>query len=301
MKMTEERRKIWLVVTCLILVYISWGSCYISIKFALESFPPFYLCGIRMTLAGVILYTALRLMGRKECPTFTDLRRCFLLGFFMVFVSSGFLCLGQKTVPSGVAGLFAGMVPIWMVVGGWLLLHEDRPGLMQAIGLGGGTLGILLLSMEHGMSGIASWWGPVFLLTGTLGVVAGSFYSKLRAGQSRLSLMQISALIMFMGGVQSFLGALALGETVELGAVSPESWWALASLVLFSGIVAYSGYFWLLMNTRTEVAVSFEYVDPLIGVFLGWWLGGEELTGVVLSACALIVVSVFFVISGQRR
>ena len=257
-------------IACLVLVYMSWGSCYISVKFALESFPPFLLCGIRMSLAGGILYLATWLYGERTRPTFADCRQCFILAFFMVLISSGFLCKGQETVPSGVAGMFAGMVPIWMVIGGWLFLHEPRPRKLQYIGLAGGTFGILLLSLNQGMSGLTSWWGPVFLLLGTLGWVTGSFYSKVHAGETKLSVMRVSALLMFIGGLQSLLAAAALGERVVPAAVTPESWFALAALVLFSGIVAYTSYFWLLMNTRTEVAVSFEYVNPVIGGCLPW-------------------------------
>ena len=287
-------------IACLVLVYMSWGSCYISVKFALESFPPFLLCGIRMSLAGGILYLATWLYGERTRPTFADCRQCFILAFFMVLISSGFLCKGQETLPSGVAGMFAGMVPIWMVIGGWLFLHEPRPRKLQYIGLAGGTFGILLLSLNQGMSGLTSWWGPVFLLLGTLGWVTGSFYSKVHAGETKLSVMRVSALLMFIGGLQSLLAAAALGERVVPAAVTPESWFALAALVLFSGIVAYTSYFWLLMNTRTEVAVSFEYVNPVIGVFLGWLIGGERISMVVFTACICIVGSVFFVVAGHR-
>ncbi len=287
-------------ISCLVLVYLSWGSCYISVKFALESFPPFLLCGMRMTLAGGILYLATWLYGERTSPTLADCRQCFILAFFMVLISSGFLCKGQESVPSGVAGMFAGMVPIWMVLGAWLFLHEARPRKLQCIGLAGGTFGILLLSLNQGVSGLASWWGPVFLLLGTLGWVTGSFYSKVHAGETKLSVMRVSALLMFIGGLQSLLTAAVLGERTVLSAVTPESWIALAALVLFSGIVAYTSYFWLLMNTRTEVAVSFEYVNPVIGVFLGWLIGGEQIGMVVFTACVCIVGSVFFVVAGHR-
>ena len=107
-------------ISCLVLVYLSWGSCYISVKFALESFPPFLLCGMRMTLAGGILYLATWLYGERTSPTLADCRQCFILAFFMVLISSGFLCKGQESVPSGVAGMFAGMEP------GFFCMRQDR-------------------------------------------------------------------------------------------------------------------------------------------------------------------------------
>ena len=54
--LTTRQKHIAQVLGCLTLVYISWCSCFISIKFAIESFPPFMMCGLRMMLAGVLLY-----------------------------------------------------------------------------------------------------------------------------------------------------------------------------------------------------------------------------------------------------
>ena len=55
------------------------------------------------------------------------------------------------------------------------------------------------------------------------------------------------------------------------------------------------------MNTRTAVAGSDEYVNPVIGVFLGWLMAGEQVDRVVILACCAVVGSVFFVVSGGRR
>ena len=46
--LTTRQKHIAQVLGCLTLVYISWGSCFISIKFAIESFPPFMMCGLRI-------------------------------------------------------------------------------------------------------------------------------------------------------------------------------------------------------------------------------------------------------------
>lgn len=106
---------------------------------------------------------------------------------------------------------------------------------------------------------------------------------------------------MFAGGVQALLAGWLFGERVNWPAVTPVSWTALAALILLGAIVAYTCYFWLLMNTRTAVAVSYEYVNPVIGVFLGWLMAGEQVDRVVILACCAVVGSVFFVVSGGRR
>ncbi|MEO9080184.1 MAG: EamA family transporter, partial [Rhodanobacter sp.] len=44
----------------LLTLYVIWGSTYLGIRFALESYPPFLLAGIRFLGAGIALYGFLR-------------------------------------------------------------------------------------------------------------------------------------------------------------------------------------------------------------------------------------------------
>ena len=298
--LNAQQKNIAQILLCLFLVYLSWGSCFISIKFGLESFPPFMLCGIRMSIAGVLLYGITWLRGERSSPTWSDLQQTFTLALFMVFVSSGCLTKGQESVPSGTAAMISGTVPLWMVLGGWLLLKEPKPSRLQFLGLGMGTLGLLILSAHQGITGVTSLWGLLLLIISALGWVGGSFYSKRHAGETRLSVMRNSALIMLLGGPQALLAGSLLGEKVALSQVTLASWIALACLIFLGAIVAYSCYFWLLMNTRTAVAISYEYVNPVIGVFLGWLLGGEQVDAVVILACCTVVSSVFFIVSSRR-
>ena len=76
----------------------------------------------------------------------------------------------------------------------------------------------------------------------------------------------------------------------------PEVVLAFAWMTIGGSIIAYSSYFWLLAHVSIATAVSYEYVVPVIGIFLGWWLGGETISGRMILACCLTVGSVFFVL-----
>ncbi len=300
--LTSRQKHIATVLSCLTLVYISWGSCFISIKFAIQSFPPFLMCGLRMVLAGILLYLWSWARGERNLPSRKDLRRSFVLAFFMVFVASGFLAKGQEYVSSGSAAMILGAVPIWMVLAGWLFGGDPRPSGKQFFGLATGFSGLILLSVSQASSGADSGWGLLLVLLAALGWVSGSLLSKRQANTTGLSVMQTSALMMFIGGVQSLAGAVVLGEftTFSLDAVTPLSAAALLYLVFFGAIIAYTCYFWLLLHTRTVVAISYEYVNPVIGVFLGWLLAGEHVDAAIVTACCLTVVSVLFIVSRKH-
>lgn len=303
MTFTTNHKKAVHVLGCLFLVYLSWGSSFIGIKFAIESFPAFLMCGLRMTLASILLYLFTWLKGERELPTFKDIRQYFVLAVFMVLISSGFLSKGQESVASGTAAMVLGSVPVWMVLAGWLVFHEPRPSIKQFIGLAGGFTGLVLLGAHHGNDGETSLWGLLLVVLAALGWVVGSFYSKIRHTGSKLSVMRGTAVLMFLGGIQSLAAALVTGEFTGFhpSQVSMTSLTALIYLVVAGAIIGYTCYIWLLFHTRTAVAVSYEYVNPVIGVFLGWFLANETVDPVIITACCLTVSSVFFVVSKPKK
>lgn len=302
MTLTANHKNAIHVLGCIFLVYLSWGSSYIGIKFAIESFPAFLMCGLRMMLAGILLYLLTWLKGERQSPTFGDIRHYFILAIFMVLISSGFLSKGQESVASGTAAMVFGSVPIWMVLAGWLLFHEPRPSNKQFIGLAGGFGGLVLLGVHHDNSGGTSMWGLLLLVVAALGWVVGSFCSKSCRTESKLSVMRGTAVLMFLGGAQALVAALATGELREfqVSQVSASGIAALVYLVVAGAIIGYTCYIWLLLHTRTAVAISYEYVNPVIGVFLGWLLADEAVDWIIITACCLTVLSVFFVVSNTK-
>jgi drug/metabolite transporter (DMT)-like permease len=64
---------------------------------------------------------------------------------------------------------------------------------------------------------------------------------------------------------------------------------AVLYLAIFGSLVAFSAYGFLLRHTRAAVATSYAYVNPVIALVLGLWLGGERvgLTSAIGSAITL--------------
>jgi len=284
---------------CLFLLYLAWGSGFLATHFAIQVFPPFMMLGIRMTCAGILLILLSALRGNRTLPTRADLKQSLILAFFMVFISGGLLTKGQETVASGTAALILGAIPIWMSLAGWLFYGEKKPGLMQSIGLLGGFSGLLLLSFFGPHDLAASLSGISLIFIATLSWVFGSFYSKQHASETKLSIIQSTGLFMLIGGCQSLLFSLLIGEmyAFDPSSITLKGLLAVAYAIFVGAIIGYTCYFWLLLHTRTIVAISFEFVTPIIGVFLGWWLAGEAVNLPTIFACALTTISVFFVIS----
>ncbi len=99
---------------------------------------------------------------------------------------------------------------------------------------------------------------------------------------------------MLAGGVALLLGSALSGERME-SLPTPAGWAALAYLVVFGSIIAFSSYLYLLKNVRPAAATSYAYVNPVVAVLLGVLFAGEHIGGeeglamlVIISAVVLI-------------
>ncbi len=218
-------------------------------------------------------------------------------------MASGFLSKGQLTVPSGVAGVISGSTPISMMLFGWLLAGEKRPLPMQWAGLLGGSCGLLVLAAsQHGeLAGNGDISGMLWIIGATLGWVGGSLLLRRFPEKTALSPLESCGLLLLVGGLESVVVGLFCGEASAMHwhNLRPATVIAFSWMVIGGGILAYSSYFWLLEHVSIATAISYEYVVPVIGIFLGWWIGGEEVSSRMLLGCTLTIGSVFFVVRGR--
>lgn len=287
---------------CLALLYFSWGGSFLGTKFVLTSFPPVFQGGIRLCTAGILLLFIVSFTDHGRISGLKELFHYWNMAFFIMFLNNVFQALGQQSVPSGVAAMLYGVIPLAMVLGGWLMFGDSRPSLLQCVGIAGATIGMAILSFGGSVdqSVDISLSGVLLLMVGVFSFVLGSLYSRYFLRNSKLSLYGSVALVMFFGGIQSLVASWLMGEKVNLDAVTPEAWCAMVFLTLFTSILGYGCYYWLLAHTRTIVAVSFAYIDPVIAVVLGAVFAGEPVTFRIIFACTLIVGAVVCVFSSNN-
>lgn len=288
-----------LVLFVLFLVYISWGSVYLGNKLSLEVAGPFLVCGVRNALAGVLMLICARMLkGTWRSVSCRELGMHALLSVLLVTVAGGFLVLGQTSVPSVVTAVIMSSTPIFMLVGAFLFAGEQAPNRPQCIGMLTGACGIIFLSWNEQSAGTTSILGVIFLLGAVAGWVSGSLIMKKIPLSREMSTLQSTGLILFLGGLETIVLALFLGEgsSVHLENATPLNMTAFAWMVIGGSFIAYWSYLWLLAHVNVSVAVSYEYVVPVIGIFLGWAVAGESISTGTVVACAVIICSVFLVV-----
>jgi drug/metabolite transporter (DMT)-like permease len=78
--------------------------------------------------------------------------------------------------------------------------------------------------------------------------------------------------------------------------VSQDALLALGYLIVAGSFVGFSAYVWLLRVAPISLVGTYAYVNPIVAVFLGWALLGEEVTVHMAAAGAAIVVSVALIV-----
>jgi drug/metabolite transporter (DMT)-like permease len=277
-------------------VYILWGSTYLAIRFAVASLPPLLMAGTRHLIAGVLLYTIMRLRGEPR-PTRINWQSAVLLGALLLLGGNGLVSMAEETVPSGITALMVAAVPFWMVL---LNAAEKRswPRLSVLGGLVLGVIGLAILVLPAGgqTPDHVDPAGIMMLLGATFSWGVGSLYAH-RARLPASTFLGI-AMEMIAGGLLCWLVGLAIGEGAGLdpAAFTGKSLAAVTYLVFFGSLLGFSAYVWLLKVTTPARASTYAFVNPVIAVLLGWAFAGEALTWHIALAGAVIVAAVCLIL-----
>jgi drug/metabolite transporter (DMT)-like permease len=292
----------WHIFAALASIYLIWGSTYLGIRFALETLPPFLMAGSRFILAGSILLIWQARQG-AAFPTRLHVRSALIVGSLMIVGGNGGVTWAEQHVPSGLAALMIGAVPIWIVVLDWLVFGGARPNGRMALGLLGGLAGLAVLIGPAEFAGgeRISLVGAAALVTAAICWSMGSLYSRRAPLPSRP--MLATGMEMLAGGVLQITVGTLLGEWAKFdpGSVSLRSGLALVYLGLFGSLMGFSAYIWLLRHTTAARAASYAYVNPVVAVFLGWALAGETLSLRTVLATAIIIGSVVVITSYRAQ
>ncbi|ABI86670.1 eamA-like transporter family protein [Burkholderia ambifaria AMMD] len=272
------------VALALVFIYFVWGSTYSGLHFALQSFPPLLLSGLRNLLGGIGLFI-FALRRKPEWPTLLEIRNSAIVGTMLVALSSGTIALGMRTVSSGSAAVMVATVPLFATVIAAVAGRPVTKGEWSAVALG--MVGIVVLN-SGGAAAANSALGTICVLAGALFWAGGAHLSTRLKLPSDLFLS--TSLQIGLGGLMSTLAAWLLGERIEQVAAAPV--FAFLYLMVFCTMAAYVAYGYLIRHTSPIIASSCMYVNPIVAVALGALMLGEPVTMATVIATVAILGSV---------
>jgi len=279
-----------LILACLAATWLVWGSTYLAIKFALVSFPPFLQMGSRFLVAGLVLLAWMRWGRRTPLPDRRQWRNATVVGALMLGGGMGGTAYAEQSVDSGLVVAFIAVVPLMIALVN--RLFGVRTGRFEAIGIGIGLVGVLLLSQGDGFSA-----SPAGLAAIAIACVAWSVGSVL--SQQRFPLAPGAtgfASEMICGGVLLLLVSAASGERPQWppDPLATAAWFY---LVVFGSLIAFNAYMVLLARASAGLASSYTFVNPVIALLLGIAFAGETVSAFEWGAVGIVLLGVVFLLA----
>jgi drug/metabolite transporter (DMT)-like permease len=281
----------------LITVYLLWGSSYLAAAVTNRSLPPLLMLSVRFLIAGALLYAWSSRRGHvaAERPGRRQWGAAAVVGGLLLVVDSGGVTWAQQRVASGVAALLVASVPLFIAA-----LDRAIFGIKLGFGAAAGiATGLLGVGMLVGPSAKIDALGAAVILLGSLSWAAGSVYARV-APLPKAPVLSTAMQLLCAGVLLGIVGlSTGEGSRVHLGSVSLASYAAFVFLIVFSSIIAFTVYGWLLQNASTSLSSTYAYVNPAVAVLLGWALLGEHVGSKEIASGAVILASVAMIVFGK--
>jgi len=291
----------WKSLLAFAIIYFVWGSTYLAIRVGVREVPPFLLAAMRFLIAGLVLYGWMILRGERS-PSGRQWMSAFLLALLIFVLSYGLLFWAEQRVASGIAAVMVATIPAFMALSEIILLRTQKLTVRLAVALLIGLGGVAML-MSHSLSlggEPLDRAGSVALIIASIGwSVAASLMRKLPLPPSKV---MSSGAQMLAGGVLLALTAGALGEfrNFHPWAVSRLAWLSLSYLIVAGSIVAFTAYVWLIDHESPTKVGTYAYVNPVVAVLLGYFLGGEGLGLRTIVGALFVLISVVVITTARR-
>jgi drug/metabolite transporter (DMT)-like permease len=299
---SSAHRPTWKTLLAFAIIYFVWGSTFLAIRVGVAEVPPFLLAAMRFVAAGLALYTWMLARGERS-PRWREWRSATLLAA-MIFVGDyGLLFWAERRVPSGVAAVMMATIPLFMALAEILLLRTQKLTARLAVALLAGLGGVIVL-----VSPTMKLGGAPIDRVGAMALIAGAMSWSVASALSRkLPLPKSKAMSsgtqMLAGGVLLGLVSGALGEWRGFHPmdVSRGAWFALLYLVVAGSIIGFTAYVWLLHHESPTKVGTYAYVNPVVAVIVGYFLGGEAVGMRTLLGTAFVLSSVVVITTTRAK
>ncbi len=282
-----------LVVSCLAVTWLVWGSTYLVIRFALAGFAPYFLMGTRFAVAGALLL-AWQLARGASAPTVREWCNALLVGTLMLGGGMGGVAYAEQTIASGLVVSFIAVIPLLLVVIN--LAFRVHPQRSEVLAVVVGLVGVLMLTQGEGLH--SSPAGLIAIMVGTTGWALGSVLAQrgfaLAPGATGF------ATEMLGGGIVLLLISAIRGESWYWPAQAGV-WFAWLYLVVFGSLIAFSAYMLLLSRTSASLAASYSLVNPVVALILGVTVGAETVSSWEWLSSAIVMTGVLLLFTGRRQ
>jgi len=301
MEPTTHRPR-WKTLLAFAIIYFVWGSTFLAIRVGVREVPPFLLAAMRFLVAGLVLYGWMIAQGERS-PSARQWTSACLLALLIFVIDYGLLFWAEQRVPSGIAAVMMATIPVFMALSEIIILRTQRltVGLALALLIGIGGVAVLMSrSLTLGGAPIDRAGAVALIVASMSWSVASALTLKLPLPQSKV---MSSGAQMLAGGVMLALTSAALGEVRNFHpwSVSRETWLSLLYLIVAGSIIGFTAYVWLIHHESPTKVGTYAYVNPVVAVLLGYFLGGESLGLRTILGTLFVLISVVMITTARVK
>lgn len=298
----EGHRATWKTLLAFGIIYFVWGSTFLAIRVGVREVPPLILAAMRFFVAGIVLYGWMLARGERS-PSGREWRSATLLGLVIFVLDYGLLFWAEQRVPSGIAAVTLALIPAFMALSEIIFLRTQtltvRLVVALLIGIGGVAV-LMSRSLNLGGAPIDKRGAAALIFASMSWSVASALTRKLTLPKSKV---MSSGAQMLAGGVLLAVTAAVLGEFRDFHpwSVSPEVWFALLYLIVAGSIVGFTAYVWLIHHESPTKVGTYAYVNPIVAVLVGYFLGGEALSLRTIVGTMFVLISVVVITTTRAK
>lgn len=286
------------------MLYLIWGSTFLSVRILLEFLPPMVITFSRNLTAGCLLLIWSIAGGHWKKMTAQHWKVHLQAGFLLITLGNGFMALAGSIVPSGFSSVFMALGPMLLVLFFWF--SGRKPNMRKIMGTVGGLIGILLLMSQKSLA-ISGKESEFFMGIGFLSIaVLGWNYGVFRIQFTQANVYhftQVCSIQMISGGLIVLCLSLFHGDLAQFSVADLplKAFGVFFYLALIGSMLGFSLFGYLSKACDATLVATYTYVNPLIALILGNLILQEPLHPILIFASFCILLAVVLITTDKSK
>ncbi len=290
----------------LISPFFFWGTAMVAMKGVIPHTTPFFLAGLRILPAGMLILVAAAIMGKPQPKGWKAWLWIALFGLVDGALFQGFLATGLVRTGAGLGSVMIDSQPLAVaLLCSWLF--AERIGLYGWLGLALGVTGIsiiglpdeLILSIFSSTTDFAFTISQSFFQSGEFLMLLAALSMAVGTVMIRFVTRYADAVTatgwhMILGGLPLW-GISATTESQQIQNLIPSDWVALGYATIFGSAIAYGMFFYFASSGNLTSLSSLTFLTPIFALIFGNVLLNESLTSLQWVGVAITLASIYLI------
>ena len=290
----------------LISPFFLWGTAMVAMKGVIPHTTPFFLAGMRILPAGILVLIAAAFMGKAQPQGWKAWLWIALFGLVDGALFQGFLAAGLERTGAGLGSVMIDSQPLAVaLLCSWLF--AEKIGLYGWLGLAIGVTGFSLIglpdelifsiifnSAESSFTISQSFFqsGEFLMLLAALSMAVGTV--MIRFVTRHADAVTATGWHMILGGLPLW-GISATTESQQLQNLVPSDWVALGYAAIFGSAIAYGVFFYFASSGNLTSLSSLTFLTPVFALIFGNILLNEVLSTLQWLGVTITLVSIYLI------